>query len=864
MRLTFRKKDPEPVHAHPEPPSRRFFRFRVPGGREIRLSGTALAAFLIALLAVLSVLGAGTYLYVRFDRLIDELLAGNIYQNTSRVFAAPGRIAAGEVLTAAELVHYLQGAGYADSRDGGPLGRYAYVGGALEIRPGSGSWFAGKNGIRVEFAGRRISRISSLVNGARLNAAEIEPEMITSLFDVAREKRRLVRFEDLPAALVDAVLSTEDRRFFNHPGLDFFRVLGAAWVDLRRGEKAQGASTITMQVARSFFFTSRREWGRKLRETVMALLLEQRFNKKQIFELYANQIYLGNRASFAIRGFGEAAMAYFGKDVQRLDLAECAFLAGIIRAPNRYSSAERRPERAAEARDRVLARMEENGKLRPGDAKVARRAPLRIVTSATVGNSAGYFVDLVKDDLLDRYSENELISESYRIYTTFDYDLQRVAAQAVEWGMKNVDAQLARKYDAWRRQGADVPAAQVALVVIDPSTGEVRALVGGRDYARSQLDRALAKRQPGSVFKPFVYAAAFESAIDGLTPLFTPASTVVDEPTTFDFKGTPYAPDNFGEEFRGTVSLRDALTYSLNVATVKVAEAVGYRRVVGVARRLGLPPDLQPTPAVALGAYEMTPLEVAAGYTVFANEGTRCEPVFIRTVLGRDGVALEQEGLHRKAVLDGRVAYLVTSILEDVVDRGTGAGVRARGFRAPAAGKTGTSRDGWFAGYTSNLLCVVWVGFDDNRELGLTGSVSAAPIWAEFMRRATALPRYRNTQPFTRPDGVVFETIDPESQELATAACPSVRQEVFIAGTEPTETCPLHPEESPENIPPISWLSKILGRGHEDAAREQAAQPEKPKAEKRKRGFFKRLFGIGNDREEGPPAEKGGAQAGPG
>ncbi len=495
-------------------------------------------------------------------------------------------------------------------------------------------------------------------------------------------------------------------------------------------------------------------------------------------------------------------------------------------------------------------------------------ATLRIVTSATVGNSAGYFVDLVKDDLLDRYSENELVSEGSRIYTTFDYDLQRVAAQAVEWGMKKIDGQLARKYESWRRQGGDVPAAQVALVVLDPSTGEVRALIGGRDYARSQFDHALAKRQPGSVFKPFVYAAALENAIDGVGPVFTPASTVVDEPTTFNFQGTAYAPDNYGQEFRGTVSLRDALTYSLNVATVKVAEAVGYKRVVEVARRLGLGPDLQPTPAVALGAYEMTPLEVASGYTVFANAGTRCEPVFIRSVIGRDGAAFEQEDPRRNPVLDGRVAYLVTSILEDVVNRGTGAAVRARGLRAPAAGKTGTSHDGWFAGYTSNLLCVVWVGFDDNRELGLAGSASAAPIWAEFMRRATALPRYRNTQPFARPDGVVFETIDPESQQLATSACPAARQEVFIAGTEPTDTCPLHREL--ESIPPISWLSRVFGSGRADAAQEQTVRDETPqrdapKAEKKKkRGFFKRLFGIGNDRDDqSPPAETGGQRSRP-
>jgi penicillin-binding protein 1B len=830
----------------------------------IRRSRIVLAFLVIFCLLLAAVLIAGGLVFARFNRLIDERLAGNIFQTTSRLFAAPKRISVGETVAPAELAHYLQATGYSEGNSGGTLGHYTVAGSTVEIVPGSESWFGGKNALRIDFSGRRISRIRSLPTGSRVSSAEIEPEMITSLFDVAREKRRPARFSDLPPHLVDAVLSTEDKRFFDHPGFDYVRVFGAAWVDVQRGEKAQGASTITMQVARSFFFSSRREWGRKVRETLMALLLEHRFSKRQIFELYANQVYLGNRASFAIRGFGEAATAYFGKDVRQLGVAECAFLAGIIRAPNRYSSAERRPDRAVEARDRVLAQMVENGKLKAAEAEAARSAPLRIITSATVSNSAGYFVDMVKDELLDRYSENQLISESYRIYTTLDFDLQRIAAQSIDWGMRTVDQQLSRKFEQWRKKGQEAPLPQAAMVVIDPATGEIRALVGGRDYASSQLNRVLAKRQPGSVFKPFVYAAAFENALEGLDPVLTPASTVVDEPTTFSFNGTAYTPDNFGQDFRGTVSLREALTHSLNVATVKVAEAVGYKRVVAVAKRLGVNSDLQPTPALALGAYDMTPLDVGAGYTVFANQGTRCEPVFVRSVMGPDSEALESEQVRRTAVLDPRVVYLVTSILEDVVNRGTGATVRSRGFRAPAAGKTGTSRDGWFAGYTSNLLCVVWVGFDDNRELGLQGSASAAPIWAEFMRRATALPRYRNTQAFERPDGVVVETIDPETGQLANDTCPNQRQENFIAGTEPTEACSLHQVNPLENIPPVSWLSRIFGGGHDKHTPEtpevalppdehQVEKPAGTQAEKKKKpGFFRRIFGGGGDKEKRP------------
>jgi penicillin-binding protein 1B len=298
------------------------------------------------------------------------------------------------------------------------------------------------------------------------------------------------------------------------------------------------------------------------------------------------------------------------------------------------------------------------------------------------------------------------------------------------------------------------------------------------------------------------------------------------------------------------VTLRDALVRSLNIATVKVAEMVGYKRVVELAKRAGLAMELKPTPAVALGAYEMTPVEVAGGYTVFANGGVPSEPVLIRTVLGPDGTSTQQNRAKSEPALDPRVAYMVTNILEDVINRGTGAGVRARGFGAPAAGKTGTSHDGWFAGFTSNLVCVVWVGFDDNRELGLDGSASAAPIWAEFMKKAVTLPRYRNTQPFERPEGLVFQTIDAETQQLATPDCLSLRNEVFIAGTEPTEVCHLHSGHSLDDLPPVSWLSRVFGRDEDKAQETTTEEKKEPKKEEKKRGFFKRLFGIGSDDKE--------------
>ena len=322
------------------------------------------------------------------------------------------------------------------------------------------------------------------------------------------------------------------------------------------------------------------------------------------------------------------------------------------------------------------------------------------------------------------------------------------------------------------KKGQPAPQAQVGIVVLDPHTGEIKALVGGRDYGQSQLNHILARRQPGSAFKPFVYAAAFEGGVDGVQPIVTPATTVMDEPTTFDFDGKEYTPNNYGEKFHGKVTVREALTESLNVATVKVAELVGYTRITDMAHQFGLDPSIQPTPSVALGAYEMTPIEVAAGYTIFANEGVRTEPMFIRNVVNADGESLERNAIRSRRALDPRVAYLVTSMMEDVINHGTGATVRARGFTAPAAGKTGTSRDGWFAGYTSNLLAIVWVGFDDNRDLGLSGANAPAPIWAEFMKRAIQLPAYSDVQPFAMPEGVTRVTIDPDTLQLATPECP--------------------------------------------------------------------------------------------
>ncbi|MGD0404303.1 MAG: PBP1A family penicillin-binding protein [Candidatus Acidiferrales bacterium] len=816
-------------------------------------SRTGIALLVGALAVFIAATSVFAYYYIQFGHLIDQRLTGQIFQNTSRVYSAPGHIYTGENLRAGDLAEYLLRAGYQDGEVPGAPGQVHVKGNTIEIKPSEQSFFHGGNALRVVFTGPAISRITQIPDGAVRDSAELEPEVITNLFDSSREKRRIVRFDDLPKDMVNAVLSAEDKRFFEHGGFDIVRIIGAALADLKIGHRAQGASTIDMQVARSFFFSTKREWRRKVKETLMAFEIDQRFSKQQIFELYANEIYLGNRGSFAIRGFGEGAQAYFGKDVRELNLAETSFLAGIIRAPNRYSSAERHVDRAIESRDRVLAQMVENGYITQEQSDAAKKYKFHFVNGGVESSSAPYFVDMVKDHLLEQFSEADLQTQSYRIYTTLDPDLQRAASAAVDAGVLGVDKLLEKRYAAWKKKGQAVPQVQVALVALDPRTGEIRALIGGRNYGESQLNHALAHRQPGSVFKPFVYAAAFSNAAQGLTPVVTPVTTVEDIPTTFTFDGKEYTPDNYGENFYGTVTVRDALIHSLNVATVQVAQLIGYQRVVEVARQMGLGSNILATPAVALGAYEMTPVDVAAGYTPFATNGLRSEPIFLRSVLAADGSVEESATPRTRAVLDPRVSYLVTSLMEDVINRGTGESVRSLGFTAPAAGKTGTSRDGWFAGFTSNLLCVVWIGFDDNRDLGLSGSQAAAPLWADFMKRAVALPRYQNTQPFEAPPGVMAESIDPQSGQLATPACPQTVTEYFVSGSEPTQFCGLHGGHVAQA--PGTWLSHLFGKNGDQPApaANSGAQPptaanpaeQTPPADgEKKKGFLGKVFGI--------------------
>jgi penicillin-binding protein 1B len=652
----------------------------------------------------------------------------------------------------------------------------------VEIFPGRDSHGAVEPGI-IEFSNGKVSRIVSLQDHTERQSLALEPRLLANLSQ-ARERRRLVKFGDLPPQLVQAVISTEDKHFFRHSGFDLLRIFKAAYVDLKNGRKKQGASTLTMQLARGLWLDPDKSWKRKTQEFLITIYLEKRLSKQEIFEHYANQVYLGRSHGFSIHGFGEAARVFFGKHVAQLTVPESALLAGLVQRPS-YLNPYRHPERAQARRNVVLALMRENGYLTDADYRVAVSSPVKLNSEQADSPQIQYFVDLAIDELQNRLDDREKQVQS--IYTTLDPELQAAAEQAVTEGIREVDQQLKRK-----KLPAGPGQPQVALVALDPRTGEIKSLVGGRNYVDSQLNHALAMRPPGSVFKPFVYAAALETAIQGGSRIITSATVLSDEPTSFQFGKVVYEPGNFDHQFMGEVTVRTALTRSLNVATVALAEQVGYGRVVDVARRAGLNKSIQPTPSVALGAYESTPLEMAGAYTIFANQGRAVTPTTIALARAHGGgVLYQREGAQRRA-LDPRVAFLVTNLMQGVIANGTGAGVRGRGFWLPAAGKTGTAHDGWFAGFTSELLAVVWVGFDDYRELKLEGARSALPIWTDFMKRAAKLRDYRAAKPFNPPPGVVSAGICSESGQLEGAWCPDVRPEFFVDGTQPVVECQMH------------------------------------------------------------------------
>ena len=850
---------------------------------------------LLGLMLVAATAGGTVFVhfYNIYATIIDRRLSGEVFQDTAKIYATPYIVYVGQEITPQDIIVRLRRAGL-EPRENTPSedATYQFVssdaGASIIISPESGADY------RLDFSDATLHRIVEMLTSFQMENTPLPPEFVTSLFDDTRGKRRLLEWEQLPPHLTDAVIAAEDQRFYRHFGIDLIRGAGAAIANMR-GQQRQGASTLTMQLAGSFFLNRQeRTWNRKLPEIFMALILDQRLTKREIFEMYANEMYLGHRGSFAIYGFGEAAAAYFGKRVSDINLAEAATLVGILPAPNAYSP-HRNMERAIERRNTVLDEMYQLDMINMTQLAEGKLAEIELAELTVDESDAPYMVDFIRNQLLSDFSEEQLINDGLRVYTTLDPDLQEAAFDAVAAGIAFADEQLEAM---GRGVSSGRPPVQAALIVLDPHTGEIKAMVGGRDYSESQYNRITeAFRQPGSIFKPFVYTTAFESAFnpiprppdkemkdgpedgpedglleatedgpeersgeelrdafledgpdteqtdeeerpiltqreyfrlrntlrprvgeeqaDGLlteldfdierdrdepgtiggATIITPLTTVMDEPALFFYEEDKfYEPSNYKDVFYGMIPAREALQRSLNVPTVKIAEQVGYDRIAELAHRLGLNADIRPYPSIALGSFEVTPFEMAGAYTALANEGVRVEPRALRKVTDKDGRELESYGLESEEVLRPELAYLMTNLLENVINRGTGAGVRSRGFRLPAAGKTGTSRDGWFAGYTKDLLAIAWVGFDDNRELDLEGSRSALPIWTSFMLRADELYPVRENEEtrFFGPPGIELLAIDGDTLSVATPYCENRFIQAFIYGTEPHSYCPIH------------------------------------------------------------------------
>jgi len=576
------------------------------------------------------------------------------------------------------------------------------------------------------------------------------------------------------------VLAIEDRRFYDHPGIDPIGIMSAA-IDNVFGRKKylRSGSTVTQQLVKNTFLTPEQTLKRKVSEWFMSIALERRLTKEQILTLYLNDVSLGQRGSFAIHGVPEAARLFFSKDVTNLSLSEAATIAGVIQSPSRLSPFNN-PDRAKERRNVVLQAMADSGFISQDAAERASKEPLQMAARA-LDAEAPYFVDYIGEELQAKYPKE---TGAIDVYTTLDLHMQRIAQDVVRDGLTRVDELLAKR----KRQRA-----QAALIAVDPRTGDVLALVGGRSYNQSQYNRAIAaKRQPGSSFKPFVYLSAFEhAAAEGRTDL-TPATVVIDEPTSWEFNQQTWTPGNYDGEFEGPVTLRRALALSRNIPTIKIAETTGYDQVAALWKRVGAATPPRPYPSIALGVFEATPFEIATAYTLFANGGTIKPLHAISRLISNAGkdVALRLDSPRTIARAD--TTFLVTNMMRSVLNEGTGAGARAAGFTQDAAGKSGTTndlRDAWFVGFTPEVLTVVWVGLDDNQPLGLSGTQAALPLWTTFMMRALG---GRTSSGFEAPEGIVFVDIDRDTGKVAVPGCPRVFHESFLAGTAPTEPCTLH------------------------------------------------------------------------
>lgn len=676
----------------------------------------------------------------------------------------------------------------------------------------SRSGMIGGDRLEITLASGAISRLA--LDGVLMSEVLLDPPLIASYYGPELQERRPSSVDELPEELIYSVLAAEDAGFLEHAGISISGTLRAAWANLRARGVRQGGSTLTQQLIKNRYLSPERTWSRKIQEAILALVIDWRYEKRDILEAYLNEIYWGRSGSVNLMGVGAAAWAYFGKHPAELDLAECALLAGMIRSPGSYRP-QAHPARARARRNAVLERLGELGWVESARVAAAEKAPLGTIDRPLIARRAPFFADAMAEEAAHRFGVSALRETGITLLSTLDPSAQKAAEEALGWGVKALEK-------GWEKGRKGRPPLEAALISIDPRDGAIEAYVGGRDYGRSQFDRlAHAHRQAGSAFKPVVYAAAYR---DG----WAPASTIEDAPFTFVDHGRRWSPRNSDGQHRGWISTRTALTQSLNVPTAKMALRIGLGSIVDLAHRMGIEADLEAYPALALGAMEVTPRELATVYATLAAGGQRPRVHGLEAVFDRGGAALSGQRLPApERVLPAEVAYLVTDVLRGVLDTGTARSVRGQGLVDRLAGKTGTTnsrRDSWFAGYSPERVSLVWVGYDDNATTHLSGARAALPIWARFTQSVRPPNGFTD---FEQPAGVIRAFVDPTTGALATDRCHQVVSELFTEQSLPHGLCPFHPGRAllqPEDTriererqrrnPFRRWLDKIRGRHH--------------------------------------------------
>jgi penicillin-binding protein 1B len=728
------------------------------------LAGTALASLWFAAQA---------------ERKLSSLVLGGLGVSFStRIWSAPFPVKDASRGEAERLVERLDRLGYRRTQNSPVKGEYRWTPPELTVYL-NGHRIPGSQQQEGVFLLRRSGAGEwNIFDGLGGTVPEIrlEPELVVELAGEHAERREPASWEQIPPALKDAVVATEDKRFWHHHGIDPRARARATLANLRRHE-LQGASTITQQLSKNLFLSPRRTFRRKLSEAALALYLEIRLDKKRILTLYLNHIYLGQDGPASVMGVRSAARHYFSKEVADLTLPESALIAGVIRGPGVYNPF-RDPALAKERRNHVLRRMHEEDMISKLELDTALNEPLTLTrgTSPEDRRDSAYYAAEVVRQLLPKYGGDSLYRHGLSIHTAMDPLLQNLARKALE----------SSKH-------------QAALAVIDPRDGSVLALTGGRSFSESQFNRATqALRQPGSTFKPFVYAAALQMGL-------TPATVLRDKPKTWKTpKAASWSPSNYEGIYLGTTTMRQALAHSLNAATLDLAERVGLKRIQETARACGITSPLRDDLGLALGASEVGLLELVAAYQPFAHGGIRPALRLVTSVVDADGVVFEAPPPEISVAFDPATAFLMNSLLESVTREGTARSLKTRGVTFPTAGKTGTTNDGrdaWFVGYTSSLLAGVWVGDDQNRALKLTGAKDALPLWASFMKEANA---DRPGEPFTRPESVVEILVCPSSGMVARSGCPGKHSELFLIDTEPRSECALHRGGL------VGWLQHML------------------------------------------------------